>query len=328
MDDMLAGARVDVDERKRNPLDFALWKNSKEGEPSWQSPWGLGRPGWHIECSAMSLKHLGESFDIHGGGADLLFPHHENEIAQSEAFTGKPFAKYWIHNGFITIDKEKMSKSLGNFFTIKEILGRFDPEVLRFFLLSTHYRSPIEFSDEQLREAESSIDRYYTTTIRMDDFLESTYDTPKELSKAGQSYKKLLSAFKEKFEEAMDDDFNTALAFGHIYELIRECNRFLDGKPSGQESGKLIQKTKKLLTEAGTILNIFNRVPLAWYRSLMDIKKIGLSEEDIHQQIRNRQEARNRKDWQNADVVRRELEEKGIILEDKKSRTDWKIKVG
>jgi cysteinyl-tRNA synthetase len=328
MDDMLAGARVDVDERKRNPLDFALWKNSKEGEPSWQSPWGPGRPGWHIECSAMSLKHLGESFDIHGGGADLLFPHHENEIAQSEAFTGKPFAKYWIHNGFITIDKEKMSKSLGNFFTIKEVLGRFDPEVLRFFLLSTHYRSPIEFSDEQLREAESSIDRYYTTAIRMDDFLESTHDTQKELSKTGQSYKQLLSAFREKFEEAMDDDFNTALAFGHIYELIRECNRFLDGKPSGQESGELIQKTKKLLTEAGKVLNIFNRTPLAWYRSLMEIKKIGLSEENIHEQIRNRQEARNRKDWQTADVVRRKLEEKGIILEDKKSRTDWKIKVG
>jgi cysteinyl-tRNA synthetase len=328
MDNMLAGARVDVDERKRNPLDFALWKTSREGEPSWQSPWGPGRPGWHIECSAMSLKHLGESFDIHGGGADLLFPHHENEIAQSEAFTGKPFAKYWIHNGFITIDKEKMSKSLGNFFTIKEVLGRFDPEVLRFFLLSTHYRSPIEFSDEQLREAESSIDRYYTTVIRIDDFLEGTRDTQKELSKTGQSYKQLLSAFREKFEEAMDDDFNTALAFGHIYELIRECNRFLDGKPSGQESGELMQKTKKLLTEAGTVLNIFNRTPLAWYRSLMDIKQIGLSEENIHEQIRNRQEARNRKDWQNADVIRRELEEKGIILEDKKSRTDWKIKVG
>ncbi len=165
-EEMMAGARVEVDERKKNPLDFALWKRSKEGEPFWESPWGPGRPGWHIECSAMSIKHLGESFDIHGGGADLLFPHHENEIAQSEAFTGKPFAKYWVHNGFITIDKEKMSKSLGNFFTIKEVLDRFDPEVVRFFLLSTHYRSPIEFSDEQLREAESSLDRYYTTVVQ------------------------------------------------------------------------------------------------------------------------------------------------------------------
>ncbi len=171
MEEMMAGARVEVDERKKNPLDFALWKKSKEGEPSWESPWGSGRPGWHIECTAMSIKHLGESFDIHGGGADLLFPHHENEIAQSEAFTGKPFAKYWIHNGFITIDKEKMSKSLGNFFTIKEVLDKFDPEVVRFFLLSTHYRSPIEFSDDQLREAESSIDRYYTTIVRINDFL-------------------------------------------------------------------------------------------------------------------------------------------------------------
>ena len=172
MEEMMAGARVEVDERKKNPLDFALWKKSKEGEPFWESPWGRGRPGWHIECSAMSVKHLGESFDIHGGGADLLFPHHENEIAQSEAFTGKPFAKYWVHNGFITINKEKMSKSLGNFFTIKEVLETFDPEVVRFFLLSTHYRSPIEFSDEQLREAESSLDRYYTTVVRINDFLE------------------------------------------------------------------------------------------------------------------------------------------------------------
>ena len=182
---MVAGARVEVNERKKNPLDFALWKQSKEGEPFWESPWGQGRPGWHIECSAMSIKHLGESFDIHGGGADLLFPHHENEIAQSEAFTGKPFAKYWVHNGFITINKEKMSKSLGNFFTIKEVLNKFDAEVVRFFLLSTHYRSPIEFSDEQLREAESSIDRYYSTVIRIDDFLSKREGGDQELSRAG-----------------------------------------------------------------------------------------------------------------------------------------------
>ncbi|MCG2722419.1 MAG: cysteine--tRNA ligase [Thermodesulfovibrionales bacterium] len=328
MEEMLAGARVDVDKRKKNPLDFALWKNSKEGEPFWESPWGLGRPGWHIECSAMSLKHLGESFDIHGGGADLLFPHHENEIAQSEAFTGTPFAKYWVHNGFITIDKEKMSKSLGNFFTIREVLDKFDPEVLRFFLLSTHYRSPIEFSDEQLREAESSIDRYYTTAVRTNDFLERNDSGYKELSGTGKSFSELLSAFKESFEEAMDDDFNTAQALGHIFELIRECNRFLDSKPSGQEAGELILKTRELLTETGTVLNIFNRTPLEWYSSLMHVKNIGLSEEDILEQIGKRQDARNRKDWQTADIIRRDLEEKGVLLEDKKDRTDWKIKVG
>jgi len=328
MEEMTAGARVEVDERKKNPLDFALWKKSKEGEPSWESPWGLGRPGWHIECSAMSIKHLGESFDIHGGGADLLFPHHENEIAQSEAFTGRPFARYWVHNGFITIDKEKMSKSLGNFFTIKEVLDKFDPEVVRFFLLSTHYRSPVEFSDEQLREAESSIDRYYSTIVRINDFFEKEDSGKEEFSNAGEIFEGLLLSFQEKFKEAMDDDFNTALALGHIFELIREANRFLDNKPSGSKDRELLLKTKELLRETGIILNIFGRTPYEWYLSLMKIRKIGLSEKDIPEKIRERQAARQRKDWHTADAIRKELEEKGIILEDKKDRTDWKVKVG
>jgi len=260
-EEMVAGARVEVDERKNNPLDFALWKRSKNGEPFWDSPWGPGRPGWHIECTAMSIKHLGESFDIHGGGADLLFPHHENEIAQSEAYTGKPFAKYWVHNGFITIDKEKMSKSLGNFFTIKEVLDKYDPEVLRFFLLSTHYRSPIEFSDELLREAESSIDRYYTTVVRINDFLEKEYGTSRECSKAGKVFEEILLSFEKKFEEAMDDDFNTALALGHVFELVREANRFLDHKPSGSKDSGLLLKSKELLQGTGDILNLFKRTP-------------------------------------------------------------------
>ncbi len=337
MEEMMAGARVEVDERKKNPLDFALWKKSKEGEPSWESPWGAGRPGWHIECTAMSIKHLGESFDIHGGGADLLFPHHENEIAQSEAFTGKPFAKYWIHNGFITIDKEKMSKSLGNFFTIKEVLDKFDPEVVRFFLLSTHYRSPIEFSDDQLREAESSIDRYYTTIVRINDFLgtlivstslEKKNGGEEEFSNAGKIFEGLLLSFREKFEEAMDDDFNTALALGHIFELIREANRFLDNRPSGLKSRNLLSQTKELLFEAGEILNIFGRTPHVWYLSLMEIRNIGLSEKNILEKIKERQDARQKKDWHIADAIRKELEEKGIILEDKKDGTDWKVKVG
>ena len=337
MEEMMAGARVEVDERKKNPLDFALWKKSKKGEPSWESPWGSGRPGWHIECTAMSIKHLGESFDIHGGGADLLFPHHENEIAQSEAFTGKPFAKYWIHNGFITIDKEKMSKSLGNFFTIKEVLDKFDPEVVRFFLLSTHYRSPIEFSDDQLREAESSIDRYYTTIVRINDFLgtlivstslEKKDGGKEEFSNAGKIFEGLLLSFREKFEEAMDDDFNTALALGHIFELIREANRFLDNRPVGLKSRNLLSQTKELLFEAGEILNIFGRTPHVWYLSLMEIRNIGLSEKNILEKIKERQDARQKKDWHIADAIRKELEEKGIILEDKKDGTDWKVKVG
>jgi cysteinyl-tRNA synthetase len=327
-EEMMAGARVEIDERKKNPLDFALWKKSKKGEPSWESPWGYGRPGWHIECTAMSIKHLGESFDIHGGGADLLFPHHENEIAQSETFTGKPFARYWVHNGFITIDKEKMSKSLGNFFTIKEVLDKFDPEVVRFFLLSTHYRSPIEFSDEQLHESESSIDRYYSTIVRINDFLLKNPEAKEGFSNAGKIFEGLMLSFKEKLEEALDDDFNTALALGHIFELIREVNRFLDNKPSGLKDWELLLKTKELLFGAGNILNIFNRTPDEWYRSLMNIRKVGLSEKDIFDKIKERQDARQRKDWHIADTIRKELEEKGIILEDKKDRTDWKIKVG
>jgi len=326
LEDMVAGARVEVDERKRNPMDFALWKASKEGEPSWDSPWGPGRPGWHIECTAMSLKHLGETFDIHGGGADLIFPHHENEIAQSEAYTGKPFVKYWVHNGFITVDKEKMSKSLGNFFTIQEILNKFDAEAVRFFLLSTHYRSPIEFSDEQLREAEVSIDRYYTTLLRIRDFL--SQESAKE--KAGPDEKALdemLAKFPDRFREAMDDDFNTALAIGNIFELIRMLNKYMDGRPSGKKAVELITKAEEMLRETGNVLNLFHRTPEEWYRALMAVKEIGLTEEDILARIGERKAARERKDWAEADRIRKELEEKGILLEDRKDGTGWKVKV-
>ncbi|GAB4419509.1 MAG: hypothetical protein OHK0032_15380 [Thermodesulfovibrionales bacterium] len=325
-EDMLAGARVEVDERKKNPMDFALWKSSKEGEPSWESPWGPGRPGWHIECTAMSIKHLGESFDIHGGGADLIFPHHENELAQSEAYTGKPFVKYWMHNGFITIDKEKMSKSLGNFFTIREILDKFDPEVVRFFLLSTHYSSPIEFSDMLLREAEASLDRYYTTLIRIEDFLRGEAGSPKP-SVEEKTLEETLSTFMNRFKEAMDDDFNTAQALGYIFELIREVNRFLDTRPSGQKAKELVLKTKDLLFQTGNVLNIFSKSPGEWYDSLMKTKNIPFTKEEILDRIRQRQEARQMKDWARADAIRKELEEKGIILEDKKDGTAWKVSI-
>jgi cysteinyl-tRNA synthetase len=326
LDEMMAGARVDVDERKRNPMDFALWKASKEGEPSWESPWGPGRPGWHIECSAMSLKHLGETFDIHGGGADLTFPHHENEIAQSEAYTGKPFVKYWVHNGFITVDKEKMSKSLGNFFTIKEILSKFEAEVVRFFLLSTHYRSPIEFSDEQLRETESSIDRYYTTVLRVRDFLgqEHAKEKPAADEKAFEDF---LDKFEEKFVEAMDDDFNTALAIGSVFELVRLLNKYLDGRPSGKKAQGLVRKADDLLKQTGGVLNVFLRTPEEWYRSLMSVKGIGMTEADIAERIAARQAAREQKDWAEADRIRDELDQKGIILEDKRDGTAWRVKV-
>lgn len=326
LEEMMAGARVDVDERKKNPLDFALWKVSKEGEPAWKSPWGLGRPGWHIECSAMSMKYLGKSFDIHGGGADLIFPHHENEIAQSESFTGEQFVRYWMHNGFITVDKEKMSKSLGNFFTVKEVLERYDPEVVRYFLVSTHYRSPIEFSDAQLNEAEVSIDRYYSTIMRIDDFMETGEDTGHTTS--SKEFEALVISTKEKFIDAMNDDFNTALALGHIFELIKGTNKFLDSKPSGPEAKELLLKVKEVLAELGGVLNIFQKTPRQWYRSLMKTKNITLSEDEINEMISQRREARQRKDWALADKIRRELDEKGIILEDKKEKTTWRVKTG
>ncbi len=336
LDDMIAGARVDIDERKKNPLDFALWKASKEGEPSWKTPWGTGRPGWHIECSAMSMKYFGKSFDMHGGGADLIFPHHENEIAQSEAFTGESFVKYWVHNGFITVDKEKMSKSLGNFFTVKEILEKYDPEVVRCFLISTHYRSPIEFSDAQLNEAEISIDRYYSTVMRIQDFMETAGDAENPplppFAKGGKGgiseFENLLPSTMGKFEDAMNDDFNSALAIGSIFELIRETNKLLDSEPAGQKAKKLVLKAKETLAELGGVLNIFQRTPEEWYKALMKVKNIGLTEKDIIDKISERQEARQKKDWALADKIRKELDGKGIILEDKKDRTTWRVKIG
>lgn len=330
INEMMAGARVDVDERKEDPLDFALWKRAKEGEPFWESPWGRGRPGWHIECSAMSMKYLGESFDIHGGGSDLIFPHHDNEIAQSEAFTGKPFVRYWLHNGFITVDKEKMSKSLGNFFTIKEILERYDPEAVRYFLLSAHYRSPIEFSDAQLNEAEIAIDRYYITLLRINDYPKEDAEDSRQKTEDRiiEDFEKQISLLKERFIDAMDDDFNTAGALGHIFEFIREVNKFLDARPSGEKAKGLVLRAGEILTELGNVLNIFNRTPEEWYRDLMRIKNVELSENEILNKIALRYEARKKKDWALADKIRGELEEKGIILEDKKDITRWRIKVG
>jgi cysteinyl-tRNA synthetase len=324
LEDMRAGARVDVDERKRDPMDFALWKASKPGEPSWESPWGPGRPGWHIECSAMSIKHLGETFDIHGGGADLVFPHHENELTQSEAFTGKQFVKYWVHNGFITVDKEKMSKSLGNFFTIEEILRKFEPEVVRLFLLHTHYRSPIEFSDKLLEETEAQLDRFYTTLRRIEDFL--AVESKKE--RVPEGLEPVLNTYKARFEETMDDDFNTAGAIGRMFELITEVNRFLDEKPSGPSARELVQKALGILRETGAVLRLFQRSANDWYAALMDVKGLGITAEDIEAKIVERNEARKAKDFARSDAIRDELSGKGIILEDKPGRTEWRVKAG
>ncbi len=327
LEEMLAGARVEVDERKKNPMDFALWKSSKEGEPAWESPWGPGRPGWHIECSAMVLKHLGETIDIHAGGADLIFPHHENEIAQSEAYTGKPFVRYWMHNGFITVNREKMSKSLGNFFTVEEILQRFDPESVRLFLLQTHYRSPIEFSNEPLEEAEHTLERFYQSLERLEDFLILPAGKRESVPPGFEDEEGILVSFKKRFMQAMDDDFNTALAIGHIFELIKEINRFLDAKPSGARAGEMMSRAKQELAEAANVLNVFNRTPAQWQRALLQIKKIELDETSIERLIEERRQARAQKEWKRADEIRAELDAKGITLEDKTGSTAWRVKI-
>ena len=305
--DMLAGARVEIDERKKNPLDFALWKKAKEGEPAWDSPWGKGRPGWHLECSAMSMKYLGETFDIHGGGMDLIFPHHENEIAQSEALTSKPFAKYFIHNGFVTVNKEKMSKSLGNFFTLKEIFAKYEPEVVRFFLLSTHYRSPIDFCDKELEEARKSLERIYLTLDNLESALQKLPAV--ELRPDVEEFKAELKEFSGEFVKAMDDDFNTAQAISIIFDLVHFANKIIDEKETDR---KLLEDVKKLFDNFGGVLGLFR------------LKKKETLPKEVEKLIKERQIARDKKDFVKADQIRDQLFEMGIILEDKPEGTRWR----
>jgi cysteinyl-tRNA synthetase len=316
LDQMRAGARVEVDERKRNPLDFALWKASKPGEPAWESPWGKGRPGWHIECSVMSQEYLGDTLDIHGGGKDLIFPHHENEIAQSEGATGTPFARYWIHNGFVNINREKMSKSLGNILTIREIFNRYHPEIIRLFLLSQHYRSPVDFSDRNLAEARMGMDRFYLTLQRTEELGregavsgERRGNSQKEVRKAIEE----IEGFPERFQEAMDDDFNTALAIGHFHDLARNFNSLMgnDGiTPSLLTSGR------DYFRRFGGILGLFQCAPESYL----------IDEAEIDRMILERQEARRRRNWKRADEIRESLASMGISLEDGPTGTTWKIK--
>jgi cysteinyl-tRNA synthetase len=323
IEELIHGARIEIDERKLNPLDFVLWKASKPGEPWWDSPWGKGRPGWHIECTAMSLKHIGESLDIHGGGSDLIFPHHENEIAQSEAYTGKPFVKYWIHNGFVTINKEKMSKSLGNVFNIRDLLEIYDAEAIRLFLLSSHYRSPIEFDHEYIKEAEAMLDRFYSTMRRIEELKISHQDSsmlPSEL-------KILLDDLKAKFEEAMDGDFNTAKTIGAIFEFIRELNRFIDRKSFEEAEISFLKETEKTLRQLGGVLNLFQRKADEWYIDLLKLKRIDITKEEIEELIQQRAQARKEKNWQKADEIRRVLLNKSIIVEDTFDKTVWKVKI-
>ncbi|RMG60726.1 MAG: cysteine--tRNA ligase [Deltaproteobacteria bacterium] len=331
LEELEAGARVDVDERKRNPLDFALWKKSKPGEPSWESPWGPGRPGWHIECSVMSMKHLGDSFDIHGGGKDLVFPHHENEIAQSECATGKIFARYWIHNGFVNIDKEKMSKSLGNIFTIREILEKIHPEVLRFFFAGTHYRSPIDYSDRSIREAKAGLDRIYTFYDR---FLRAEEKAPelKEEETASGSVEEedetALLTLEERFRAAMDDDFNTAAAMGFLFDAIRRLNRYYREDPAQDpESSAFFLKGGEKVTSLLRVLGFLSDDPVSYFRYGIEgkLKEKGISLDRVLDMVREREEARKVKDFTRADAIRDTLKSWGIILEDTPSGTFWKF---
>jgi len=309
LDDLKAGARVDVDNRKQDPLDFALWKKAKAGEPAWESPWGAGRPGWHIECSAMSLKYLGEQFDIHGGGQDLIFPHHENEIAQTECLTGKQMAKYWMHNGFITINKEKMSKSLGNFFLLREILEKFDPQTVRFYLLSVHYRSPLDFDDEKLQVAQKGLERLRNAYHALEQAAATDGDDAEFAAKVAQA--------KAAFEQAMDDDFNTALAQAALFDLVREINIYLKAAPKKSA----IVAAKDALVELSGILGL--DLSAKAEEAVVDD---GLLNEVMELVIALRKEARANKNYQMADDIRNRLGEIGIVLEDSPKGTTWKRK--
>ena len=336
IEEMQAGARVEIDEKKENPLDFALWKASKPGEPYWESPWGKGRPGWHIECSVMSQKYLGETFDIHGGGRDLIFPHHENEIAQSEAASGKPFARYWIHNGFVNINKEKMSKSLGNILTIKEILKDWHPEVLRLFFLSHHYRSPVDYSEDSFLEARSGLDRFYMTLKSVKDEIARIPSPSTGEDKGGghvhipSECRKAIESFQIRFEEAMDDDFNAAQALGYFYDLQTHLNSLLTlskGKPY-EEVISLLKTGLDHFSKTGWVFGLFREEPGDYLaRQRKDgLRRLNLTEEEIKRSIEGRNLARKEKNWKGADEIRNDLLSKGIVLEDTSTGTEWKIK--
>lgn len=329
-EEMMAGARVEPGEGKRDPLDFALWKFSKPDEPSWKSPWGDGRPGWHIECSTMSMKYLGPTLDIHGGGIDLIFPHHENEIAQSEASTGiSPFVKYWIHNGFLLVRGEKMSKSLGNFYTIEEILKDYHPEALRLFLLTKHYRSPLNFTPEALKENLAALERFYFSLYIMAKRLGNPPDKPME----EQTKEKLksvypsLSGLKEKFEEAMNDDLNTPQAIGVVFESLNELNRYALQRKPAEHSRAGFYLFSSIVKEVSKVLGVFGSNPAEFISSVRGKKCIeeGITVESVEKLIEERQEARKNKNFQRADEIRDNLKKKGIILEDYPEGTEWRV---
>jgi len=304
IDELVSGARIDVNEDKRNPMDFVLWKKEKPGEPSWDSPWGRGRPGWHIECSVMAKALLGETIDIHSGGEDLQFPHHENEIAQSETLSGKPFANYWLHNGMIFVDNQKMSKSLGNFFTLKEIQEEYDMEVLRFFLLSAHYRKPINFSREIMDQNRNGLERLYGAKKNLEFLLEK--DLPDTLEN-DEAIIGGINEFEASFEKSMDDDLNTADAVAALFDLVKYTNSNF----SEESSRKVVQYGYDTLMKLAMVLGILT-------------KKDEILDDEIQKLIEDRNEARKNKDFAKADQIRDGLLDQGIVLEDTRDGVKWK----
>lgn len=300
LEDLEAGARINVNEDKRDPMDFALWKKQKEGEPAWESPWGMGRPGWHIECSAMANKFLAKTIDIHSGGQDLIFPHHENEIAQSECANGCTFANYWLHNGYINIDNRKMSKSLGNFFTVREIAQEFDYEVIRLFMLSAHYRSPINFSKTLMESAKSSMERVYTCLETLE-FLKNKAENAAILDEEIE-FKNKLDGFKQKYIDAMDDDLNTADAISVIFEIVSDANKTITAESNS--SREIIEYTISLIKELGGVLGLFVK------------EKNDEISPEIKALLDERKNARAEKNWAKSDEIRDKLKEMGIIVKD------------
>ncbi len=310
VDELVSGARIDVDGQKEDPLDFTLWKGAKEGEPSWESPWGKGRPGWHIECSVMSMKYLGETLDMHGGGRDLVFPHHENEIAQSEGATGKPFVRYWMHNGLINLRGEKMSKSTGHFFSVEDVNKDFNGDVIRFYLLSTHFRSNSEFSEERLKEAEAGFERIKNLCIHLDEKLSEPVDEGGAAPSGGaEGLGEIVLEVRRDFEEAMDDDFNSGEAIGHIFRLVREVNRIR------ASSGEILARDRKTLEEIRDAMRMFDSV-LGLFRG--GLPRAGLEVPDeVERLVAEREEARAAKDWNRADELRDRVLELGFTIEDR-----------
>lgn len=309
LEDLEAGARISVDERKRDAMDFALWKAQKPGEPAWESPWGMGRPGWHIECSAMATKYLGETIDIHAGGKDLIFPHHENEIAQSEAASGKPFAHYWLHNGYINIDNVKMSKSKGNFFTVRDIVKEFDYEVIRFFMLSAHYRSPINFSRDLLAQAQTALERLYNCREKVEFFLENAADGGET---ADSALTEAVGRIKDEFRAAMDDDINTAGALAALFDLSRTINSALDA--AQQPSKQAAQLAHQTFMELASVLGVLQK------------REEDTLDSEVEALIAQRTEARKNKDFAAADAIRDKLTQMGIILKDTPNGVTWSKK--